>query len=147
MQLIVVSTGRGRIGQLSLGSRRLWLGACMLACGVCGLAFWGGFRVASAFGITNPEAQVAEWRAELAAQESVVESAQRAVQQQVDALALRLGEMNAHVVRLDALGSRLTQMAGLDNGEFDFTTPPSLGGPEEGLSAEPPRITGVMSAL
>ena len=39
--------------------------------------------------------------------------------------------MNAHVVRLDALGQRLTQMAGLDDGEFDFAATPSLGGPEE----------------
>jgi len=32
------------------------------------------------------------------------------------------------VVRLDALGARLTQMAKLQDGEFDFTTAPSLGG-------------------
>ena len=32
----------------------------------------------------------------------------------MDALALRLGEMQAKVVRLDALGSRLVNMAGLE---------------------------------
>ena len=53
------------------------------------------------------------------------------LRQNVDALALRLGQMNAHVVRLDALGSQLTQMAGLNNGEFDFSSPPALGGPED----------------
>jgi murein DD-endopeptidase MepM/ murein hydrolase activator NlpD len=53
------------------------------------------------------------------------------MQQNVDALALRLGQMNAHVVRLDALGSRLTQMADLKDGEFDFSSSPPLGGPEE----------------
>ena len=59
-----------------------------------------------------------------------------ALQQNLDALALRLGQMNAHVVRLDALGARLTQMAGLKDGEFDFTRQPSLGGPEEPLRRE-----------
>ena len=28
--------------------------------------------------------------------------------------------MNAHVIRLDALGRRLTEMANLDKGEFNF---------------------------
>jgi murein DD-endopeptidase MepM/ murein hydrolase activator NlpD len=38
--------------------------------------------------------------------------------------------MNAHVIRLDALGRRLTEMANLDKGEFNFDSPPALGGPE-----------------
>ena len=42
--------------------------------------------------------------------------------------------MNARVIRLDALGRRLTQMADLQDGEFDFDSPPSLGGPEEPLA-------------
>jgi murein DD-endopeptidase MepM/ murein hydrolase activator NlpD len=56
--------------------------------------------------------------------------------------------MNAHVVRLDALGTRLTQMAGLKDGEFDFTSAPSLGGPEEPLAdTESLQINGVVGAL
>jgi murein DD-endopeptidase MepM/ murein hydrolase activator NlpD len=56
--------------------------------------------------------------------------------------------MNAHVVRLDALGARLTQMAGLKDGEFDFSSQPSLGGPEEPLAAtESYKISGVAGAL
>ena len=73
------------------------------------------------FGISNPQAQVSTWRDELAQQQSIVDSTRRALQQNLDALALRIGQMNAHVVRLDALGTRLTQMAGLKDGEFDFT--------------------------
>jgi murein DD-endopeptidase MepM/ murein hydrolase activator NlpD len=47
----------------------------------------------------------------------------------MNALALRLGKLQAHVIRLDALGSRLTSMAKLDNGEFDFNQAPARGGP------------------
>jgi murein DD-endopeptidase MepM/ murein hydrolase activator NlpD len=90
-----------------------------------------GVSHASVFGVANPELQVEQWRAELRSQEEAVEATRRALQQNIDALALRIGQMNAHVVRLDALGSRLTQMADLDDGEFDFSSPPSLGGPEE----------------
>jgi murein DD-endopeptidase MepM/ murein hydrolase activator NlpD len=100
------------------------------------------------FGINNPQAQVSTWREELAQQQSIVDSTRRTLQQNVDALALRIGQMNAHVVRLDALGTRLTQMAGLKDGEFDFTSAPSLGGPEEPLAdTESMQINGVVGAL
>jgi murein DD-endopeptidase MepM/ murein hydrolase activator NlpD len=115
---------------------------------VCAGAFYGGFRTAGVFGTSNPQAQAAVWRAELAQQQTLVDVTRRALQQNLDALALRLGQMNAHVVRLDALGSRLTQMAGLKDGEFDFTSAPSLGGPEEPLTdTEFTRISGVINAL
>jgi murein DD-endopeptidase MepM/ murein hydrolase activator NlpD len=87
-------------------------------------------------------------REELAKQQALVDETQRSLQQNLDALSLRIGQMNAHVVRLDALGTRLTQMAGLKDGEFDFTSAPSLGGPEEPLtSTEAMQIGGVVSAL
>ena len=47
----------------------------------------------------------------------------------VDAIAARVGTLNAHLIRLDALGRRLTDLAGLDRGEFDFDKPPPAGGP------------------
>jgi murein DD-endopeptidase MepM/ murein hydrolase activator NlpD len=111
-------------------------------------AFYGGITAARAFGISNPQAQVSTWREELAQQQAVVDGTRRTLQQNLDALALRIGQLNAHVVRLDALGTRLTQMAGLKDGEFDFTSAPSLGGPEEPLSAtEAMQINGVVGAL
>jgi murein DD-endopeptidase MepM/ murein hydrolase activator NlpD len=115
---------------------------------VCAGAFYGGIAAARAFGISNPQSRVEGWRTEVAEQQALVESTRRTLQQSLDALALRIGQMNAHVVRLDALGSRLTQMAGLKDGEFDFTSAPSLGGPEEPLAAtEAMQINGVVGAL
>lgn len=78
---------------------------------------------------------VADWRADLAAQRAELERARRAVDDQVDALAVRMGQMNAQLLRLDALGNRLTQMARLKAGEFDFDRPPAMGGPELALPA------------
>jgi murein DD-endopeptidase MepM/ murein hydrolase activator NlpD len=52
-------------------------------------------------------------------------------QMHLDALALRLGQMQGELLRLNALGERLVQMAELDTEEFDFTQPPPLGGPED----------------
>lgn len=51
---------------------------------------------------------------------------------EVDLMAARLGEMQAEVMRLNALGERLVQMSGLDSDEFDFESPPPQGGAETG---------------
>jgi murein DD-endopeptidase MepM/ murein hydrolase activator NlpD len=148
MQLIVLSSDRGRVGHLRLSSRRLWFGAAVVALAISGAIFYGGFYAASAFGVARPELEVEQWRAEIAQQQRVLEATRHTVQQNLDALALRLGQMNAHVVRLDALGARLTQMAGLDDGEFDFSSPPSLGGPEEPLpDGDLLQARGVVAAL
>lgn len=49
---------------------------------------------------------------------------------QLDSLGQRLGQIQANVSRLNALGQRLTDMAGLDRDEFSFDNPPAMGGPE-----------------
>jgi hypothetical protein len=54
------------------------------------------------------------------------------MQGKVDAMAQRIGTLNAHLIRLDAMGRRVTDLAGLDRGEFDFDRPPPAGGPEGG---------------
>ena len=148
MHLILLSKNRGHLGHLHLGSGRVWVGVFAIALLICAGAFYGGIVAARAFGVSNPQEQVEVWRSELGKQQAVVDSTRRALQQNLDALALRLGQMNAHVVRLDALGARLTQMAGLKDGEFDFTSAPSLGGPEEPLaSTESMQINGILGAL
>ena len=44
--------------------------------------------------------------------------------QKVRALTLNLAELEARMTRLDALGEHLTAMAGLQEGEFDFSEAP-----------------------
>jgi murein DD-endopeptidase MepM/ murein hydrolase activator NlpD len=148
MELICLDRDRGLIAQLNFSPRRLWIAATTLSLCFFAGAFYVGWRMADAYGITNPSTEVASWRAELETQQTLLEQTRRGMQQSVDALALRLGQMNARVVRLDALGLRLTEMAGLDDGEFDFTTPPALGGPEE-LVAEADQLDlrGVLGSL
>ena len=51
------------------------------------------------------------------------------------ALAVRLAELQAASLRLDALGERLVQMGQLDASEFDFSQPAAVGGPDEQLDS------------
>ena len=75
------------------------------------------------------------------------------LQGKVDALASRVGTMNAHMIRLDALGRRITDLANLDRGEFDFDKPPPAGGPDPDVepsasgSAQVPDLTLVLDTL
>ena len=62
-------------------------------------------------------------------------------QEQFRALTLKLAQAQARLVRLDALGERLVEVADVGSDEFDFSTIPGLGGPEsadEGASYELP---------
>jgi murein DD-endopeptidase MepM/ murein hydrolase activator NlpD len=73
------------------------------------------------------------------------------MQGRVDALAARIGTLNAHLIRLDALGRRVTDLAGLDRGEFNFDEPPPSGGPGDeefaAGSAEVPELTQALDSL
>lgn len=97
-----------------------------------------GFLLAHRGGPFAPDERIDALSAQLTAQHEVVSNARATAQGQVDALAMKLGELNANVIRLNALGSRLVRMAKLDDGEFDFSQPPGVGGPEEPASASVP---------
>ena len=47
----------------------------------------------------------------------------------LDTLAMRLGQMQAQVLRLNGLGARLAKMSGMKPEEFSFDKPPAQGGP------------------
>lgn len=94
---------------------------------------WGGFYLGKLTGEANvgTSAMISAWKNEMSTQRNVVDNARRSSKENIDALAMRLGRLQSHVIRLDALGERLTKMAKLDKGEFDFSKQPAQGGPEE----------------
>jgi murein DD-endopeptidase MepM/ murein hydrolase activator NlpD len=84
----------------------------------------------------------------LAEQKKQIADLKQKLQLRVDAMAMRLGEVNAHVIRLDALGKRLTEMADIDSREFNFDRDPPSGGPEgEGTSAQIPDLSTMLVQL
>lgn len=90
-----------------------------------------GYLAARALATPQPVVAVDTLRNDLAAQQAEIGALRARAQEQIDALAVRLGALNASAIRLNALGRRLTDMAGLDDGEFDFDIEPALGGPLE----------------
>jgi len=91
----------------------------------------GGVLFARSIASGQMLAGVDELRVDLAAQKAELGELKHRAQEQLDALAVRMGSLNASTIRLNALGHRLTDMANLDDGEFDFVSEPALGGPLE----------------
>jgi murein DD-endopeptidase MepM/ murein hydrolase activator NlpD len=54
----------------------------------------------------------------------------------LDAMATRIGQMQAQIQRLDALGTRLAKLTGMKPEEFQFSKPPAQGGPLVTLPAQ-----------
>ncbi len=131
--------------------RRLLVGAaaagsaCFLA--LLGLAFVAGMQLGErssgrvAGGPVDLPRLVAQQKAEL-------DSLRARAQERVDALSARVGQVNAHVIRLDALGRRLAELADIDSREFDFDSAPATGGPEAaGIGSEVPDLTRMIDEL
>lgn len=70
------------------------------------------------------------WKQEIAQQWKELEDAKSSSQHQLNALAAKMGMMQAHIRRLDAAGERIVKVAGLDAKEFNFDDAPAIGGPE-----------------
>lgn len=64
----------------------------------------------------------------------------------LDALALQMGSIRAQAMRLDALGERLVDQGGLDQGEFDFSVVPAVGGYSDSIG-ESQSIAEITSEL
>ncbi|MFT6030988.1 MAG: murein DD-endopeptidase MepM/ murein hydrolase activator NlpD [Oleiphilaceae bacterium] len=86
--------------------------------------------------LTIENSIVEKWDQQLEDQRKELQKLKRLSQEKVDALTLRMGDMQARLMRLDALGHRLTEVAKLQNGEFDFSLSPALGGPTPALQTD-----------
>ncbi|GAB3348774.1 M23 family metallopeptidase [Lysobacter tyrosinilyticus] len=100
----------------SLGSRRPVL--------AIGLLLGVGFLVGGGAGLIG----TAGLRLQLGSQQAQLASSRRESQREINALAARLGELQAEANRLNALGERLTRIGQLQDGEFNFDKPVGVGG-------------------
>lgn len=135
MNVVIFGKGLGRPRQLNLTGLSAGLIALALV-GVLGAAsFAGGYWFSSTTGSGVSTAELDSLGTELRLQQDDIAAIRRGNEDTLDALAIRIAQMNARVIRLDALGRRLTEMAEIEDGEFDFNSAPALGGPEEPLAA------------
>lgn len=152
MNIILVGNRHGKCRTVSINAP-VAVGLVFAVTVLLALAGWSGYQFAleQADAAKPAEAElVAEWRSKLTEQKDELAQIERNVQQQVDALTLRLGEMQGRLLRLDALGQRFVESGLVASDEFDFDQPAAVGGPEDGLDGDSytaPELTGMIDQL
>lgn len=137
MRLILLSDKYGSPRLANFSRIQLAVLAVLLLVGLLSVAAVGYFVAAQRYEAL-PADLLAHWRDELATMRNETASLQKLSGTERRAYATRLASLEARLVRLDALGEHLTEIAGLDDGEFDFSVDPAVGGPDEPLAATEP---------
>jgi murein DD-endopeptidase MepM/ murein hydrolase activator NlpD len=131
MNVVIFGKSYGKSRQLNLSGLSASAVAVVCAGVVAVIGFAAGHWYSSVTGSGMSMSEIAQLGDELQLQRDSINSIRQGNEDTLDALAIRIAQMNARVIRLDALGRRLTDMADLEDGEFDFDSAPALGGPEE----------------
>jgi len=148
MNVIFLSKREGRARHFNLAHPLTLSIVAALAIAFLGSAFALGLQLGRGAHQAVVLSDTVRFGALLKQQKQQIADLKQQLQLRVDAMAMRLGEMNAHVIRLDALGKRLTEMADIDSREFNFDGDPPRGGPEgPGVSAQIPDLSAKLSQL
>jgi len=131
MNLILWTRHRGHRHQVDLARAAVLVPAACAIVAVLGGVFAAGYSAAGATGAAVSRSDVQRWQSRIDEQQAEIRKAKRDARENLDALATRVGELKAEVKRLEALGERLTRMAGLEEGEFSFDQAPPRGGPQQ----------------
>jgi len=128
MNIIFVGKFRGRPARCQIGhgwQQILSLTVIItILCVVSGLGYWLGAKDARV-------TQLTELVDKIASEKALIETTRLTAKSDLDAFAAHIGQVQANVTRLNALGQRLIKIAGLDEDEFDFSNEPAFGGPYE----------------
>jgi murein DD-endopeptidase MepM/ murein hydrolase activator NlpD len=151
MNVVIFGKGLGKPRQLNLSVPLVVAAVTLLAGMVAAAGFAGGRWYAATTGSGVSSGELAGLAGELQQAREHIETIRQENEDTLDAMAFRIAQMNARMIRLDALGRRLTEMANLEDGEFDFEEPPAMGGPEEpvatGSNVAVPDVVGAMQSL
>jgi murein DD-endopeptidase MepM/ murein hydrolase activator NlpD len=125
MHIIVVSSRLAKPRSMTLSGWHLALAGTVMAAGVLVIAsglLYGTLRYAAELRLPFLESVLAS----VQARES--QKSELFLRENLNALAIKLGEMQAQLIRLDALGERVASLAGFKPNEFRFTEAPGRGG-------------------
>jgi len=152
MNIILVSGRLAKTHSISLGLWQIVTLFLLLSVLMMGAAF------ALQYGLVRfaPEGLNDEIRALLSQVQTDEQQKQQVyMHSSLDAMAVRVGQMQAQVQRLDALGARLAKLTGMKPAEFQFAEPPAQGGPlvvspdqkmtENGLNQHLDRLSHVVN--
>jgi murein DD-endopeptidase MepM/ murein hydrolase activator NlpD len=149
MNIILFTKCVGRPLTFRLGQPRCYItllaGFVLLGSSLMSLGYYLGTSASE--GPAVDQQLIQAWETTLHHQKKEMQDVKDDATAHINALSLRLGQLQAHVIRLDALGDRLTRMAKLDKGEFDFDQPPAQGGPDSTLSNQARELPEFLASM
>ena len=127
MNIILLTNNKGKPARHQISTRFHFAVLSVVFLGICASLMYAGYWYGESKQAT---VYVQAWNQELEYQRNALGLVKQQTRANINALTRRLGQMQGHITRLDALGQKLVHMADLDSDEFSFATPPALGGPE-----------------
>lgn len=129
MKIILISNKIDEVRTLSLNS---WA-KCALSVLLLGIPVTAGtmlgIKIADGRWELLFDNSIAQMQNEIVLQREDVDAGRQQLDNSLSGMTFKLAKMRSRLVRLDALGEQLTQIASLEGGEFDFSSTPGLGGP------------------
>ena len=151
MHIILLSSKNEKSHNLRLGSLQvLIILALFVLVSIFFVGFWtSGFAMDDS---GNKQSLLVEnWQEAIQAQKKELTTARRNADERMRALTVKLAEVEARMIRLDALGEHLVHVAKLNKGEFDFSQNPAVGGPDDlselGEVYQKPEFTHVLDNM
>ncbi|MGD8629587.1 MAG: peptidoglycan DD-metalloendopeptidase family protein, partial [Gammaproteobacteria bacterium] len=144
---ILLANHCGQVRSLEIDPLRTSLLFTAGVIAICATLLFSGFRYGVITEADKQLQEVAELRSLILLQQAGIVRIREAALSNLDALTLRLGRMQAQMLRLDALGARLVAQADLDAAEFDFDIAPPVGGPQDAVARSATTVADFLGML
>ena len=142
MNIILFTNKRGQVWNYDINLLHASLTVVFGLLVLLAAAVYTGVRLGS-----DELQSLTNWQDSVSEQQTEIVEARQSAQADIDALTLRIGLMQAQMLRLNALGGRLVSQSDLDKDEFDFDAVPAVGGPEDVMSRQSVPLADFLSML
>jgi len=144
------ASSSGGLFGIVIGRKFLMAGSLLLVI-LFAFGVWGAYSVSQKeqlfLSLQLAEAELQQVQAGHDSRIKKMTSELQAEQNKLAVYARTLGQMQARMARLDALGARLVDVASLDKTEFDFGLAPAFGGLRQHTSASPNADIGLFQGI
>ena len=129
MKIIFISNNAEKVRTIRLNSWAKYILSILLLGAPLAAGTMLGIKVADGRWQLLFDNSIAEMQHQIVVQKKEITAGRDQAQNSLAAMTVKLAKLRSRLVRLDALGEQLTEIADLNDGEFDFSSTPGLGGP------------------
>jgi len=131
MNIIIINEKTGDSKNFRLSKAAIVVLFSLLVGLVCAAVLWSSNKISNGALVKSAEYGITSLRQEVTKQRQLITGNKEKAEQHLRALTMRMSEIQARLIRLDALGERLVRIAGLPKSEFEFAEEVGLGGPTD----------------